>query len=138
ARLTFAGTISAGANPLTFGGADNIIVNGVISGSGPVSKQDTGTLTLNAANSFSGPLSVTNGTLSFSAVDAVPTNPQPLGALDGVISLGNSTPATLTYTGAAGALNRGITLGGVSGATIRDTGVKLTLGTTGATSGING
>src|SRR5207249_1899039 len=32
----------------------------------------------------------------------------------------------------------GITLGGVSGATIRNTGGKLTLGTSGATSGING
>ena len=94
-KLTFAGNIVAGGNPLTFGGADKIVVDGVISGSGTVTKSDTGTLTLTAANTFSGPLTVNTGTLSFASLDPVPINAQPLGVLDGPITVGSATPAVI-------------------------------------------
>ncbi len=136
-KLTFAGNISAGANPLAFAGADRVIVNGIVSGSGTVTKQDTGTLTLSGANTFNGPLAVNAGTIIVSSIDPVPTNTQALGTLDGPITVGSATAATFSYSGGAQTMNRQIIAGGAGGATISATGGNFTLGTAGATSGIS-
>jgi fibronectin-binding autotransporter adhesin len=136
-KLTFTGNISAGANPLVFGGAERIISTGIVSGSGSVTKQDTGTLTLSGANTFNGALAVNAGVLIVSTMDPVPTNPQALGTLDGPITVGSATAAAFAYTGGANTMNRQITVGGAGGATITATGGNFTLGTAGATSGIS-
>ena len=67
-NLVFNGTIdtSSGGNNylVVVGGNDNTTINGVISGSGLLAKDNAGTLTLNAANTYSGNTIIHNGTLS--------------------------------------------------------------------------
>ncbi len=64
--LTINGGISKGSNLLTFTGAGNLISAGVISGTGTsgITKSGTGTLSLNTANTYTGPTNVTTGVLS--------------------------------------------------------------------------
>lgn len=54
---------TSGAHLLVVGGAHDTTLNGVISGAGALAKDDTGTLTLNAANTYSGKTWIHNGTL---------------------------------------------------------------------------
>jgi autotransporter-associated beta strand protein len=55
--------IYVNGNALTFCGTYNTTASGVISGTGTLSKQDGGTLTLSGANTYSGLTTVTGGTL---------------------------------------------------------------------------
>jgi len=48
---------------------NNQNLNGVISGTGAIEKDNTGTLTLTGANTYSGTTTVSNGTLTLSAAD---------------------------------------------------------------------
>ncbi len=87
--LTGAGTIAAqsgtlsmsnianGGNMLTFGGNGNIAVNGVISGTGGMTKTGTGTLILTGANTFLGPVFLTEGAFRVSGNTAGFTNVAP-------------------------------------------------------------
>jgi autotransporter-associated beta strand protein len=67
-------TINLGANTLTLGSANlSGGYNGVISGTGGITKVGTGTLTLSAANTYSGATTLTGGTLFFSNANALGT-----------------------------------------------------------------
>ncbi|HYO08557.1 MAG TPA: autotransporter-associated beta strand repeat-containing protein [Tepidisphaeraceae bacterium] len=105
-----------------------------------VTKTGAGTLAFASGNAFSGPLSVAQGTLAVSAINATATAAQPLGTSAAAISLGSAAAGgTLAYNGSVAAtLNRQISAGGAGGATIRATSGALTLGAGGATSGVNG
>jgi len=61
--LTLSGNVGLGANTLTLGGNGNIAQSGVISGTGGLTKDGAGTLTLNGANTYSGATTVSAGTL---------------------------------------------------------------------------
>jgi autotransporter-associated beta strand protein len=65
--LTLSGTLTNGGFALTIMGAGNITANGVISGTGGLIKNGTGTLVLSAANTFSGSTTVSGGTLTAAA-----------------------------------------------------------------------
>ncbi len=69
--LTLSGTVSAGANALTFSGTGNTTVTGTITGSGTLSKVDSGTLRLQSANSLTGSTVVSGGTLVVAAANAI-------------------------------------------------------------------
>ncbi|RIJ31354.1 autotransporter-associated beta strand repeat-containing protein [Henriciella algicola] len=62
-------------------------LSNVISGTGSISKSDTGTLTLTGANTYSGGTTISGGTLSVSADNN-------LGASSGTLTLGGGTLAT--------------------------------------------
>jgi autotransporter-associated beta strand protein len=68
AILTVSGGITNGGNPLIFSGAGNTSVTTAISGSGSVIKSGSGWLNLNAANSYTGGITVTGGTLATSVL----------------------------------------------------------------------
>src|SRR5208337_4622589 len=57
-------TINLGANTLSVGTANSTSFAGVISGSGALTKQGGGTLTLSGANTYVGPTTVDDGTLA--------------------------------------------------------------------------
>ncbi len=59
------GSLNNAGNLLTIGGAGNVTVASVVSGSGGLTMNGTGVVTLsNALNSFSGPITVSSGTLN--------------------------------------------------------------------------
>ena len=58
------GGITLGNNTLSIGGAGNTVVSGILSGSGGLSKDGAGTLTLTNSNSFTGSTVLSGGTLS--------------------------------------------------------------------------
>jgi autotransporter-associated beta strand protein len=62
--LTLTGTIDNGGFPLTVTGTFDTNVQGVMSGAGGLTKQGSGTLTLSAANSYSGNTAVAAGMLT--------------------------------------------------------------------------
>ena len=63
-QLTLGGTIGLGANALTFTGAGATQSNGIISGSGALVKNGTGTLALFAANTFTGTTTINAGAIN--------------------------------------------------------------------------
>jgi autotransporter-associated beta strand protein len=81
--LSGAGTINLGTFALTVDGTGNITRTGIIS-NGSIIKNGTGTLSINAANTFAGGLTINNGTVSGN-------NAASFGGAGGVISLGDTT-----------------------------------------------
>lgn len=93
-----AGTISGGIvnnAPLVFNHANGVTVGGIISGTGSVTKTGAGTLTLGAINTFSGPLTISNGTVN-AAIVTTGGFASPLG--EGYNTVTINTGALLTFT----------------------------------------
>jgi len=66
------GSITSSSGTFTVGGAGNTVISSTLSlGTGGLTKQDTGILTLQAANTFSGLTTVSGGTLAYGANDAL-------------------------------------------------------------------
>jgi autotransporter-associated beta strand protein len=103
--------VALGASQTWSVGNGGLRINNVISGSGfGITKSGTGTLTLAGANTFTGKVIVSAGTLSFNTIGNVSAVSSALGApttvANGTIDLAGS----LTYTGAATSSNRVINL----------------------------
>ena len=122
--LTFTGngTLQAGGVSVALGASRPIVLNngvtgtldtngntmsvaGTISGSGSVTKSGNGALSLSALNTFSGNVTVRQGTLSVNSL-AANGSAQPLGEGSSAISIGLGYPTTgtgtLQYTGPGG------------------------------------
>ncbi|WP_395740957.1 beta strand repeat-containing protein [Prosthecobacter sp.] len=107
------GLILSGTRTLTAASTTTFVIDGIISESGGsfgFIKSGTGTAVLSATNSFTGAVSVSQGTLSVSSIADSGVS-SALGA-GGVINLGSGTTAagTLLYTGAAASTNRTVNL----------------------------
>jgi autotransporter-associated beta strand protein len=126
---------------LVFTGSGNITQAAnanTLSGAGNISKTGTGIFMLNNANTYTGPTSVTAGTLSFSSLANANGTSSALGApnsiANGTITLG---AATLLYTGTGHSTDRVINLTGAGVLTASGSGT-LTLNSNGSTNGMTG
>ncbi|WP_395748863.1 beta strand repeat-containing protein [Prosthecobacter sp.] len=107
------GLILSGTRTVTAASTTTFVIEGPISESGGsfgFIKSGTGTTVLSGTNTFSGAVSVSQGTLSVSSIADSGVS-SALGA-GGVINLGSGTTAAgaLTYTGAAASTNRTVNL----------------------------
>jgi autotransporter-associated beta strand protein len=94
-----------------------IAVTSVVSETGgarSILKSGAGTLTLGGANTFTGDVTVDNGTLNFASLANLGTS-QSLGTAGTVNIGGATTAATLNYTGAAATTNRNFVAGSQGG-----------------------
>jgi autotransporter-associated beta strand protein len=122
-------TGATGVRALLIGGASNGTINGLIADASFVTsltKDGSGTWTLNGTNTFTGAVNVSAGTLRVNAV-AASGIAQPLGQGTAVVTLGNATTSgTLEYSGNADAtFGRGITVGGGAGGLVKNSGSGL-------------
>lgn len=136
--LTIDGDIDAegatGARSILLGGPALGVVNGVISDFNSaattvvgVQKDGAGTWALNGLNTFTGAVTVQNGTLKISTIDSVTTNAQSLGAGASAVTLGTATTSgILDYVGTSAAtLSRGLTVNGVGGGIVKNSSGQL-------------
>ena len=112
--LTGTGSVNLGAASATVLsiGNDNTSTtyNGSINGSGGITKVGTGTLTMDAANSYAGATTINNGILSIGVQGAIPGNSTLLINSPGELGLGfNETLTSLTGSGNI-LLTNGVTL----------------------------
>lgn len=108
-----------------FGNTGDISVNAVLAGAGGLLKTQTTTLTLSGLSTFTGPVEVQAGTLSFNTITSVGGGASSLGnaatAQDGVIHMGlGSAATTLIYTGSGSVSDRTIGMQGTTGAVTLD------------------
>ncbi|MDR3399936.1 MAG: autotransporter-associated beta strand repeat-containing protein [Pandoraea sp.] len=114
-------TVSLGTQSLTLGGATNSTFDGVINGSGNITKQGNATVTLGGNNTFSGTTTVTGGTLALGASGQV----------------GSSTGLALRNTGST--FDASASAAPLAFASLEaDTGTQLVLGSGGLITGDNG
>ncbi len=132
--LTINGNIDAngatGNRSILLGGTTLGTVNGVISDFNnsatsivSLTKDGTGSWTLTGANTFSGAVTVSAGTLKINAIAANGTA-QPLGSATSAVLIGAATTTgTLEYTSVTDAnLARAVTVNGVGGGIIKNSG----------------
>ena len=102
------GNAIAGTNQnLTFGGAGNVTVSDAIAtGSGTLTKDGNGKLTLNATNTYSGATSITNGTLALGGSDKLPDGTTVTVSGSGILDMnGANTDTVGAFNMSAGSLN---------------------------------
>jgi outer membrane autotransporter protein len=113
------GNVTLNANTLTVGDATNTTYSGAISGTGALTKQGAGALTLSGTNTYTGATNINAGTLTVTANQALGTNAAGTTVADGAtlgISGGINYAVTeaLTLNG-AGAASRSGALDNITG-----------------------
>lgn len=122
----YTNTISLAAGTiLDYLSSANQILGGVISGDGRVLKEGSGTLTLSAANTYTGTTNISAGTLSINSIQnadgTVSAVGAPITAASGTIAIGSgASGGTLLYTGGAQNTDRVINLAGTTGGATLD------------------
>jgi autotransporter-associated beta strand protein len=104
-NLAISGNVTNNGNTLTLAGASNTDINGNITGAGGLTKTGAGTVTLNAAQSYTGKTTVSQGTVALGTGASLASTNINLGTLAG--------QGTLDVTAAGGiAIGVGQTLAG--------------------------
>lgn len=114
--LTLSNTLTNAGFTSTFRGAGNVTANGVISGTGALVKNDSGTLTLAGSNTFSGGATLNGGTTVSYAGG--------LGASSGAVTI---NAATLELAATA-TTSRNFTLGSTASTFVVDPSLTFTVG----------
>lgn len=122
--ITVLGTVSPGSMTFNNSQLDYIIQGGVIAGTGGLSKDGAGMVTLLGTNTFSGDVSVNRGTLAVASFASLGTASTP-------ISVGSAaSAATLRFIGQDTTTTRGLNIG--------DAGASIDVAIPGITATING
>jgi autotransporter-associated beta strand protein len=111
--LTVGGTLDLGGGLLTLPGAGSLVLNGLVSGSGGLTKSGTGFLSLTAANTFAGTTSISGGLVSISHGSALGTDASAISVTGSFVRTfgGGSLRLAGTY-GAGLTLTRPLSLAG--------------------------
>jgi autotransporter-associated beta strand protein len=117
ASISGAGNYSLGAHTLTFGNTSNQTVSGLISGSGALVKNGSGSITLSGSNTFSGGTTLSAGAIRIGHDNALGTGNLSTTA-SVTIASADSTARTISanYTGITGSAVT-VTFGEASGGT---------------------
>jgi filamentous hemagglutinin family protein len=99
------GNVTLGTGSLTTGVATNTTYSGIISGTGGLTKQGTGTFTLSGVNTYSGATTINAGTLRLGAANRIPDSSAVV-VNAGTFSLNNFSDTVGSIAG-AGAVNLG-------------------------------
>jgi len=114
-----AGNAFTGAFDLTFGGAGNITVNDPIAtGVGTLSKDGSGTLTLTAANTYTGLTTVSAGTLAYGTNNVISTGGVTVDGATAILAMGANQSDTVGTV----ILNNGGSITGSGTSTLTSTG----------------
>jgi autotransporter-associated beta strand protein len=105
--LTLSNTVGLGANTLDVGGNANTNLNGVISGTGGLTKDGTGTALLGAVNTYTGATTVSGGTLQIGVTNAI-NSASSLTLTNGTIFLNGKSESVGTLTFTNGTINFGV------------------------------
>ncbi|MDB6076164.1 MAG: putative autotransporter protein, partial [Verrucomicrobiaceae bacterium] len=121
--LALTGGITMSANSLAFGGAGNITESGIIAGSGSLTVDGTGAVTLSNTNTYTGQTFIKNGTLGVSTIGSVGVAGGLGNAPDaatGTIAIGNAANAgTLKWNGSSNeTTDRVVDLAGTTGGAV--------------------
>jgi fibronectin-binding autotransporter adhesin len=96
--LTISGTVALGANLLTLAGTGtSSTLSGIISGTGGLNKSGTGTWIVSGANTFTGPITVTAGTLKAGVASVA--NVSGAFGKNTAVTLANTAGALIDITG---------------------------------------
>jgi autotransporter-associated beta strand protein len=109
--LTLANNITLGAGGLTTAGTNNFTLSGVFSGSGGLTQSGTGTTTLTGAHTYTGPTTISSGTLALGSTGALPsTGPVNLSGATGILDI-SATSAGATIGSLSGVTGSQVALG---------------------------
>ena len=125
--LTIGGAVTNGGNLLTVAGSGHTAISGAINGGGGLTQNGPGTLTLSAANTYSGVTTVSGGTLQVSNTTGSATgsgnvNVNSGGLLTGsgaiVLGAGNAVTVASNGTIVGGTIAAPLTISGGNGLTL--------------------
>lgn len=119
-------TLNAGGGTFDTAAGTTLTYNGIIAGTGGLTKTDTGTLILGGANTFTGATTINGGTLSINADNRLGTAPGSVTA-DQLVFNGGTLATTATMALNA---NRSVTLNAGGGTLNVATGTTLTFSST--------
>ncbi|MBI2518729.1 MAG: autotransporter-associated beta strand repeat-containing protein [Opitutae bacterium] len=127
ATIALNGTVTTNGHALSIEGTGNTAIGGVISGTGSLTKIESGTLSLTGNNTFSGGATLTGGTVSVSNNNALGTGTLTLNGGTLTSSAANTVGNTISLQASSGLSN--ITTSG----TLTQTGGSYTLNLANAT-----
>jgi autotransporter-associated beta strand protein/probable HAF family extracellular repeat protein len=85
--LTISGSVNNNGNLLTIAGPGNHLISGAISGTGGLTKLDTGTLTLSGDNSYTGQTTINDGILELTTTGQIDKDSEIITESDGIFQI---------------------------------------------------